>query len=63
MILFLRDKKEPDEPLVTLEVKRGALVQAYGKNDKKPKKEYLDFLKMWCKSKNLKVGCWRSDLM
>ena len=63
LILFLRDKKEPDEPLVTLEVKRGALVQAYGKNDKKPKKEHLDFLKIWCKSKNLQVGCWRSDLM
>lgn len=63
LILFLRDKKELDEPLVTLEVKRNTLTQAYGKNDCKPKKEHLDFLKMWCKMKNLRVGCWRGDLM
>ena len=63
LILFLRDKKEPDEPLVTLEVKKGALTQAYGKNDRKPKQEHLDFLKMWCKMKDLKVGCWKADLL
>ena len=62
LILFLRDKKTPEEPLVTLEVKKGALTQAYGKNDKKPKQEHLKFLKMWCKMKNLKVGCWKKDL-
>lgn len=63
LIAFLRDKKEPDEPLVTLEIKKGTLTQAYGKNDRKPKKEHLEFLKMWCKMKGLKVGCWKSDLL
>ena len=62
LILFLRDKEKLDEPLVTLEVKRGVLTQAYGKNDCKPKKEYLDFLKMWCRMKKLRVGCWKNDL-
>ena len=62
LILFMRNKKHPNDPLVTLEVKKGALTQAYAKNDSKPKKEYLDFLKMWCKKKNLKIGCWKSDL-
>ena len=62
LILFLRNKKHPDIPLVTLEVKKGALTQAYGKNDRKPKKEHLDFLKTWCKNKSLKVGCWKNDL-
>lgn len=62
LICFLRDKQTPEEPLITLEVKNGALTQAYGKNDSKPKKEHLEFLKMWCRMKNLKVGCWKSDL-
>ena len=63
LIAFLREKKDVETPLVTLEVKKGALTQAYGKNDSKPKKEHLEFLKMWCKMKNLKVGCWKSDLL
>ena len=63
LILFLRDKKEPTEPLITLEVKKGALTQAYGKNDRKPKKEHLEFLKTWAKTKNLKIGCWKADLL
>ena len=62
LIAFLRDKKDVDTPLVTLEVKKGALTQAYGKHDTKPKQDHLDFLKMWCRMKNLKVGCWRGDL-
>ena len=62
LILFLRNKKHPDIPLVTLEVKKGALTQAYGKNDSKPKPEHLEFLKMWCEMKALKVGCWKNDL-
>ena len=63
LILFLRDKKNPEEPLVTLEVKKGALTQAYGSHDSKPKKEHLEFLKMWCNMKKLKVGCWKTDLL
>lgn len=63
LIVFLRDKKNLDEPLITLEVKKGALTQAYGKNDSKPKKEHLDFLKMWCNMKGLQIGCWKRDLL
>ena len=63
LILFLREKKHPNTPLITLEVKKGALTQAYGKNDSKPKKEQLQYLKTWCKNKNLKIGCWKTDLL
>lgn len=62
LILFLREKDNLDEPLITLEVKKNALTQAYGKNDSKPKKEHLEFLKMWCQKKKLRIGCWKSDL-
>ena len=63
LIAFLRDKKHPTEPLVTLEIKKGALTQAYGKNDSKPKQDHLNFLKMWCNMKNIKIGCWKADLL
>ena len=26
-------------------------------------RKHLDFLKMWCKMKSLRVGCWKSDLL
>lgn len=62
LILFLRDKEYPQIPLVTLEVKNGILMQAYGKNDSKPKPEHLEYLKQWVKNKKLKIGCWHNDL-
>ena len=62
LILFLRDKKHPNIPLVTLEVKNGALTQAYGKNDSKPKKEHLNYLRKWCKIKKITPACWHNDL-
>jgi len=61
-ILFLRLKAYPDQPYVTLEVKRGVLNQAYGKNDSKPDSEALEFLKSWIKKKDIKAGCWTSEL-
>ena len=63
LIAFLRDKKEPEIPLITLEVKKGALTQAYGEHDRKPKQEHLEFLKMWANMKNLQIGCWKADLL
>lgn len=62
LIGFIRDKKDPDQPLVTIEIKNGAVTQAYGKNDRKPDAEVLNYLKTYIKQKNLKAGCWRADI-
>ena len=62
LIAFLRNKKHPNDPLVTLEIKNGALTQAYGENDSKPTDEQLKFLKKYVTKKDLEVGCWKSDL-
>lgn len=59
LIMFLRDKNEPDVPLITVEVKNGVIRQAYGDHDSKPLKEHLDFLRMWAKNKKLEMACWR----
>lgn len=63
LIAFLRNKHYPDEPLVTLEIKKGALMQAYGKNDSKPSRDELKYLKKYIKMKDLKAGCWKSELV
>ena len=44
-ILLLRDKNNPYEPFVTVEVRDYRLVQAYGKNNTIPDKKVQDFLK------------------
>lgn len=62
LILFCRNKKTPNTPLVTLEVKKNTLTQAYGKNDSRPDNKILDYLKTWTKTKNIKIGCWNDYL-
>lgn len=59
LIMFLRDKKAKDEPLITVEVKNGSVRQAYGDHDSKPKKEHLEYLRNWASKKNLRMACWR----
>ena len=63
LIAFLRNKNYPNDPLVTLEIKNGALTQAYGKNDSKPNKDVLDYLKKYIKMKDLRAGCWVDSLV
>ena len=58
-ILFLRETKDLDTPLVTIEVKRGVLLQAYGKEDSKPTDEQLKFIKNWAKRQHITLSwCW-----
>lgn len=58
-ILFLRETKDLDTPLVTIEVKRGVLLQAYGKEDSKPTDEELKFIKNWAKRQHIALSwCW-----
>lgn len=55
-ICFLRQNDNLDTPLVTLEVKNGYLMQAYGLNDSKPSEEALMFLRKWANKKDLKLA-------
>lgn len=43
-ILFLRRINSPNDPLVTIEVKEGQIVQSYGKNNKNPKEDEQKFI-------------------
>lgn len=59
LICFCRLNENLDEPLVTIEVKRNAVTQAYGKDDKKPTIEELSFIKDWAEKKHLDLAwCW-----
>lgn len=58
-ILFLRDSKDLDTPLVTIEVKKHTLIQAYGEEDSKPTDEQLKFIKNWAKRNHILLSwCW-----
>ena len=60
MIVFCRDKVDLEAPLVTVEVKRGYLTQAYGYEDSKPSEDVLKFLRKWANKKEIKLA-WRWD--
>ena len=57
-IVFCRDNTDTAEPYVTVEVKNGAVTQAYGYQDSKPAKDALKFLAKWAKEKDLTLS-WR----
>ena len=57
-IVFCRDNTDTAEPYVTVEVKNGAVTQAYGYQDSKPEKDALKFLAKWAKEKDLTLS-WR----
>lgn len=57
-IVFCRNNADTTEPYVTVEVRNGAITQAYGYQDSKPEKDALKFLAKWAKEKNLTLS-WR----
>lgn len=57
-IVFCRENNDKDEPYVTVEVKNGAVTQAYGYQDSKPELDALKFLAKWAKKKDLTLS-WR----
>ena len=58
-ICFCRFTESKDVPLVTIEVKKGAVTQAYTKNDKKPPEKALEFIEKWADKKGLGLAwCW-----
>ena len=56
LIVFLRTNENPEEPLVTIEVKDGFVTQAYGKYDHKPENEELDAIRKWAEEKHLALS-------
>ena len=54
MIFFLRDKKNIDQSIVTIEVyPDGRVGQVLAKNNKRPDIDYIDFVSSWAKAKKL----------
>ena len=59
LIVFCRDVRDVEKPLVTIEVRNGYITQAYGIHDTKPKDDVLDFIRKWSRLRNLKISwCW-----
>lgn len=58
LIAFCREKKDLDEPYVTVEVKNNCLTQAYAYQDSKPNDDVLKFLAKWAKKKDIELA-WR----
>ena len=59
LIVFLRDNESPETPLVTIEVRNGEVIQAYGERDRKPEQDQLDTIRLWAKEKGLQLSwCW-----
>lgn len=54
-ILFLRYKKTPENSLITLEYKNGAIVQAKGNYNRAPSDEERKTLEKYCRVKNIKL--------
>jgi hypothetical protein len=54
LIVFLRDKVKKDEPLVTVEIRDGKIVQALGDVNRLPTADESDALKKFAKRKELK---------
>ena len=60
LICFLRDNKDIDAPLITIEVKDAFVTQAYGLQDGKPSEEQLKVLRQWAKEMGLMLA-WAWD--
>ena len=59
LIVFCRNVRDLEKPLVTIEVKKGYITQAYGIHDSKPSDEVLDFIRKWARLRDLKISwCW-----
>lgn len=57
-ILFVRNNKEMEIPLLTLEVRNGAILQCYGFRDSyNDNKEICELLKTYAAEKNLRIEC------
>lgn len=56
-IFLIRQEKNEDTPLVTLELKDGRVVQCRAKNNHIPTDQVINFVDLWCKNNNF-VSCF-----
>ena len=57
IVLFMRDNKDLEKSLVTLEIKDNKVKQAKQVLNSKIDKKQKDFLVKWCKEKEINLGC------
>ena len=55
-IVFLREKETPDKSVVTVEIRKGTLVQAYQRFNTRITVEQAEFLIQWCKKAGVTLG-------
>lgn len=55
IVMFMRDKENPDKSLVTVEVIDGAITQAYAQRDTHPSIPCMVWLTKWAQEKNLRI--------
>ena len=55
IVMFMRDKEDPDKSLVTVEVIDGAITQAYAQRDTHPSIPCMVWLTKWAQKKNLRI--------
>lgn len=55
IVMFMRDKENPDKSLVTVEVIDGAITQAYAQRDTYPSIPCMVWLTKWAQKKNLRI--------
>ncbi len=60
-ILFMRDKSRLSQSLVTLEVRNGAIVQAFRSFNKVPNEQEIAFIEEFAKEKNLRIEIETDD--
>ena len=55
IVMFMRDKEDPDKSLVTVEVINGAITQAYAQRDTHPSIPCMIWLTKWAQEKDLRI--------
>lgn len=55
IVMFMRDKENPDKSLVTVEVIDGAITQAYAQHDTYPSIPCMVWLTKWAQEKDLRI--------
>lgn len=55
IVMFMRDKEDPDKSLVTVEVIDGAITQAYAQRDTQPSIPCIVWLTKWAQKKDLRI--------
>ena len=55
IVMFMRDKENPDKSLVTVEVIDGAITQAYAQRDTDPSIPCMVWLTKWAQEKDLRI--------